>query len=233
MRSLFILIAGLSTGLLHAEDVRLIRCRFLCFGSGATPASLIVASDKGSDITCAVSDSQISPETVCPAKSDTIAFLSSADRKPVAVAKVAAPLNHVILIFVPAAKAPDALPWRVLVIEDSEKNFPDGGVFVANFYNKDIRMQIGDKTGLLHSGGEYGFPLPGKRDTFNMAPVVFQFQIDGQWRTANESMLRFLKGMRYLIFAYVDPASGRPRISTFNDVAPPPKPPTPMAPKKP
>jgi hypothetical protein len=57
-----------------------------------------------------------------------------------------------------------------------------------------------------------------------MAQVVFQFQQGDTWRTASESLLRFLPGMRYLILAYVDPASGRPRIATYQDFTPPPAP---------
>ncbi len=204
-------------GLLHAQDIRHISCRFLCFGCGKAPPAIISVSDKGADISCPISENMLSHEVVCNAQADTIAFISSADRKPAAVAKVSPTMNHVILIFVPGEKTPNALPWRVLVIEDSAKNFPDGGLFVANFFNNDIRMRIGDHTGLLHAGGQYGFPMPGGRNAFNMAPIVFQFQQNGQWRTASESMLRFLKGMRYLVFAYVDPASGRPRISTIQD----------------
>lgn len=213
----------------QAQDVRQVSCRFLCFGCGKTPPALVSVSDNGADVPCPVSDNSLSPVTVCAAKADTIAFLSSADRKPAAVAKVAPTMNRVILVFVPGDKTPDALPWRVLVIQDSPKNFPDGGLFVANFYNNDIRMRIGDHTGLLHASGQYGFPMPGGRNAFNMAPVVFQFQQGGQWRTASESMLRFLKGMRYLVFTYIDPASGRPRISTIQDNTPPSQ----AVPKKP
>ncbi len=64
------------------------------------------------------------------------------------------------------------------------------------------------------------FPLPERRDDFRMAPVVVQFEQDGKWRTASESMLRFLPSIRYLIFAYVDPVSKRPRISTYQDFTP-------------
>ena len=71
--------------------------------------------------------------------------------------------------------------------------------------------------------------LPTKRDAFNMAPVVFQFQQGENWRNASESMLRFLPGMHYLMFAFVEAASGRPRIVTFQDA----KPPTPAGPLTP
>jgi hypothetical protein len=126
----------------------------------------------------------------------------------------------VILVFVNGAKTPNALPWRVFVIEDSDKIFPDGGAFVANFHSGDIRFIIGENKIMLRPAGSHGFGLPKERDAFNMAPVVFQFQQEEEWITASESLLRFLPGMRYLIFAYVDPDSGRPQISTFQDVKP-------------
>ena len=143
----------------------------------------------------------------------------SADRKPAATAKIPNTGKAFILIFVPAPKAPDALPWRVFVIEDSPANFPDAGAFVANFHNQEIRFILGEKKLMLKSGGAHGFASPTKLDSFNMAPVSFEFQQNGTWRVAKESMLRFLPGMRYLFFAYVDPTSGRPRISTFRDLS--------------
>ena len=50
-----------------------------------------------------------------------------------------------------------------------------------------------------------------------MAPVIFQFRNKEKWRIGNESALRFLPGMRYLIFAYTDPRSQSPRINTYQD----------------
>jgi hypothetical protein len=52
-----------------------------------------------------------------------------------------------------------------------------------------------------------------------MAPVVIQVQKGDQWRTVNESSLRFLSGMRYLVFAFQDPVTGRLRIQTCQDLA--------------
>ena len=73
---------------------------------------------------------------------------------------------------------------------------------------------------MLHAGSFHGYSKPEEIDSFNMAPVVFEFQQGDKWHTANESALRFLRGMRYLIFAYVDPVSGRPRINTYQDIVP-------------
>ena len=224
MRTLLFSIAFLFPAILHAQEGRPVACRFLSFGGTGQDTAAIAISDKGGEIRCPLSSSQLSGKIVCSAKNNSIGFISPADRKPLATATIPAGVNAALLVFVQAPKkadAPaDAPSWRVMVIEDSPKNFPDGGVFVANFYRNDIRFVIGEHKGMLHSAGSSGYAMPKERDDFNMSPVIFEFEQDGKWRIANESSLRFLPGMRYLVFAYVDPASGRPRINTYQDIAP-------------
>ena len=220
-------IVGHSVG--QAQDLKKVSCRFLSLDRDAPPPPLLNIADKG-DVACAVTTDSLSPPTVCYAKGGVISFVAAADHKPAATATVPANVSAAMLIFIPAAKDPknpNALAWRVFVIEDSVKNFPDGGVFVANFHNQDIRFSIGGGKFMLHSAGCHGFPMPAQLNNFNMAPVVFEFMQKDKWETARETMLRFLPGMRYLMFAYLDPASERPRIVTYRDfetgkVAPPP-----------
>jgi hypothetical protein len=201
----------------NAQEFKKISCRFLCLDAANPTPPLLNIGGKGVEIPCTIYTEELSPAVACMAKENTINFISTVDHKPAATAKIPDNGKALILIFVAAAKAPDALPWRVFVIDDSPANFPDAGAFVANFHNKDIRFVLGEKKLMLHSGGSHGFASPTKLDSFNMAPVSFEFEQDGTWRVAKESMLRFLPGMRYLFFAYVDPTSGRPRISTFRD----------------
>lgn len=220
MRALLITLVFLLPVPGYAQDSRLVSCRFLSFGSTGDPPPAITLSDKGAETTCPLSSTQLSAEITCSAKANSIAFLSSADRKPMATATIPAEVKAAILIFVQAPKTPEATEppaWRVLVIEDSPKNFPDGGAFIANFYNKDIRFIIGEHKSLLHAAGSHGYAKPENLDSFNMAPVTFEFLNEEKWHIANESALRFLPGMRYLIFAFVDPISGRPRINTYQD----------------
>ncbi len=226
MRKLLIPLVLLLPALVQAQDEgRPVRCRFIGFGGTGEEISAIAISDKGTEITCPLSTSQLSPQIICSAKNNVIPFFSSGDKKPLATASIPAGVNAALLVFVQVpkkAEAPaDASPWRIMVIEDSPKNFPDGGAFIANFYANDIRFVVGEHKGMLHAGGSHGYAMPAERDSFNMAPVIFEFVQGDKWRTANESSLRFLPGMRYLIFAYVDPASGRPRINTYQDFPPP------------
>ena len=227
MRRLCFCLFLLCSVICSAQDFKKISCRFLCLNRAAPTPPLLNVADKGVEVACTIPTETPSAPIFCYANGTSISFLSASDRKPAATATIPANVNACILVFVDAAKAPNTLPWRVFVIEDTARNFPDGGAFVANFHTQDIRFVIGEnKPIMLHSAGYQGVARPEKRDAFNMAPVAFQFQQNDTWRTASESMLRFLPGMRYLIFAYVDPASGRPRISTYQDFAAAAKPPT-------
>lgn len=209
--------------LLSAQESRQIQCRFLSFGGMENPPAVIAAAEKGTETTCPLSSSQISAKVACFAVGNKIPFLSAADRKPLATAAIPPGVNSALLVFIqaPGGSEADAPAWKILVIEDTPKSFPYGGAFVANFYSNDIRFVIGEHKGMLHAGDLHGYAMPEERDSFNMAPVVVEFLQGEKWRIANESALRFLPGMRYLIFAYVDPISGRPRISTYQDFAPP------------
>lgn len=226
MRIILFSLVLLLPALLQAQDGRPIRCRFLSFGGTGQGTTAIALTEKGAEISCPLSSSQLSPPIICYSKNNSIPFISPGDRKPLATAAIPAGVGAALLVFVQVPKKADdptdSTSWRIMVIEDSPKNFPDGGAFVANFYRNDIRFVIGEHKGMLHAASSFGYAMPKERDDFNMAPVIFEFVQDDKWHTANESSLRFLPGMRYLIFAYVDPVSGRPRINTYQDFAPPP-----------
>ncbi len=205
-------------------DARSVSCRLLSFGAKENSTPMLALSDKGDEIPCVLSSGTLSEPIVFFADNGRIRFFSPGEREPTATATIPSSVSNALLIFVKTAtSAENTLPWRILVVEDSAKNFPDGGAFIANFYNKNIRFVVGEHKGMLNPAGNHGYPLPTKRDEFNMAPVIFEFLQDDKWRTASESSLRFLPGMRYLIIAYVDPASGRPRIRTFQDFASAPR----------
>jgi hypothetical protein len=217
MRALRLFLTLLLSGSAFAQDEGKVTCRFLALDGSKPPPPLVHLAADGAVVPCAVPANTLSPEIVCTLKDRALHFLAAEGRKPAATANIPAGLKRAILVFVAADPKAAGLPWRVFVVEDSPKNFPEGGAFVANFHRQDIRFVIGENKTLLKPGGSHGFPRPEKRDDFNMAPLVFQFQQKDDWTTASESMLRFAPGIRYLIFAYVDPASGRPRISTYQD----------------
>ncbi len=223
MRALFFsLILSLPT-FVRGDDARPVNCRFLCFGLADSPGSVITLTEKGAEIPCALPVGEISKKVICYSKDGTIPFFSAADKTPAATATVPAGMNAALLVFVPIPKKADesakpSAAWHVFVIEDSPGNFPDGGAFIANFFNNDIRFIIGEHKGMLHAAGFHGYAMPTERNAFNMAPVIFELFQDEKWNVASESAMRFLPGIRYLIFAYADPLSGRPRISIIHDI---------------
>lgn len=220
MRALLTLVVSCITFAATAQEARKVECRFLAFGSNEDGTALTTGAD-GVVITCPLPTTQLSKKFICAPQGNQMVFLNPADRKPLATANIPAQIRSALLVFVKLAAKPDAANWKVFVIEDTPKNFPDGGAYVANFCTNDIRFVIGEHKGMLHAAGAYGYAMPKERDTFNMAPVIFEFLNGDKWRIANESSLRFLPGMRYLIFAYVDPVSGRPKINTYQDMAEP------------
>lgn len=225
IRHLAIALAGLllpSAAIAQAAPpLRQIDCRFLCLPGTPKPPPLVNPGDARHEAAVDVPVNVLSPVIRCFADRGTIRFLAADDRRPVASAAIAAGVNAAVLVFLPAPAAAGSPPaWRVLVIEDSPAKFPDAGAHVANLYDGEIRFVIGEHRNLLPRGGSHGFRRPQQRDPFNMAPVIVQFQEGESWRTASESTLRFTPGSRFLILAYVDPASGRPRVATFPDIRP-------------
>ncbi|MCF7733628.1 MAG: hypothetical protein K9N23_18205 [Akkermansiaceae bacterium] len=212
----------------HAQDgSRPVSCRLLCMEGAPPPAAMLCQGVKGVEVACEAPANTPSPAIVCYAVRNQLKFSSRADHQPVATATIPATAKSVILLFIPSTQAPPALPWRVYVIDDTPKNFPDGGAFVANFYSQNIRFIIGEHKIILKPASSHGLAMPKQRDDFNMAAVAFEFQQEKRWRSVSESLLRFLPDMRYLVIAYVDPASGRPRLFVSTDVKAAPAAPAP------
>lgn len=202
------------------QEARNVECRFLLFPPGEELDSVIARAPESEDVSCPVSSSDFSAPLSLPVINNRIAFFSTDGKTPLATAIVPSTATSAIVILLksPVAAAQAAPTWKALVIDDNKKNFPKGGAYVCNLFSGDIRFVIGEHRGILKPGGIHGYQMPEKRDDFNMAPVIVQFFLEDKWIIANESGLRFLPQIRYLIFAFVDPASGRPRIMTFRDL---------------
>ncbi|KAB2641074.1 MAG: hypothetical protein DVB26_05500 [Verrucomicrobia bacterium] len=220
MRLLCFCLLILCSVISHGQDARKVSCRFVYLGGTGPPPPLLNVLDKGTEVTCSIPTHTFSEPVVCCAKGNVISLVSSDQRRPMAAARIPESVTAAILVLMPAEQPAAPAPWRVLVIEDSVKNFPDGGGFVVNLYSQDIRCTIGEKTLILKAGSDHGFARPTTRDAFNMAPVIFQFQQNDSWRTASETLLRFVPGMRSLMFADLNPVSARLSITTFQDFMP-------------
>ncbi|MEM1085184.1 MAG: hypothetical protein AAGI48_13815 [Verrucomicrobiota bacterium] len=207
-----------ATGVAQEEKGKPITCRFISLGNDRPP-ELLNIGDKDFEAKVKMRAGLISQEVQCMMMGNKLSFISADDRKPAAEAAIPDGIGEAILVFARAPKGgKNKLPWRIFVIEDSPKKFPNGGAHVANFHGGNLRFVIGEQKLGLKAGGSRGVDRPEKRDDFNMAPVIFQFEgKDGKWTTASETRLRFAPGLRYLMLAYVDPQTGRPRITPVKD----------------
>ena len=218
IRYLVIILLLMNQALVDAQEFRKVTCRFLALLAESPPPALLNVGEGDVEVACAVNTDVPSPETKCYALGNTISFIGVSDRKLIAKATLPPSGNAFILLLLPGPKSEVVPSWRIYVIEDSAKSFPDGGAYVVNLYKQNIRFVIGEHKIVLNPGDSYGVVMPGKLDDFNMAPVVFEFQQEENWKLAKETSLRFLPGSRYMMFAYLDPATNQPRITTCRDV---------------
>ncbi len=200
---------------------RKVDCRFIGFG-GKAESFVYTTAASGNVEKCKLSILQISPTVTCSSVNGQITFFSTPDKKTrSAVANIPETVNKCVLVFVPSKAAtpdPAALAWRVLVIEDSPKNFQDGGALIVNFYSKDIQFSIGEHKGLMKPAGMKSLTMPTLRNPFNMSAVAFKFNEGNKWVLASENSLRFVPNIRYLMFTYSDEISGRATLRVVSDI---------------
>ncbi len=174
---------------------------------------------KDAEIPCEATAGAFSPEVEVPMSGGTIRFVSVADRKPVAIAKIPPNMRKVILMFIGSGKGATGLPWKVFVIEDSLKVIPDSGAFVANLMKSDVLVTFGESKWVIKSGSVHSSDAPKELTNFNMAPVVFQIKEGEGLLNVSRTMMPFNEGIRYLFFAYTD-SNGRPRMTPYQDSTP-------------
>lgn len=196
--------------------------RLVCFDEATPLSALVAGSEKGEKINVTISSNSFSAPILWEDGLKTISFYSAKDSLFVATATLPAKIKSAILVLSPSPKDQNTSPWKITVIDDSPKNFEDGGALVANFFTNDVRFIIGDETLTLKPGESRNIPKPKVRDDFNMALVASQFQKGEAWVNTSENMLRFLPGSRYVIMAYSDPNSANPRILSMQDNKPSP-----------
>ena len=211
----FILAFLLLPILAHAQESRTISCRFLGFQTKDEPEPLICVAE-GIEVKCPFGTSGMSDPLKLTAVDGVLAFIDSKNRKPACSVSIAPSIHQALIIIMPNPQDPEK-PWRGFAIEDSEKKFPTGGALVVNLHTSNIRFVIGEHKYMLKPGDQHGVAMPKQRDDFNMATVAFEFSHNDQWAVASESRQRFTEGLRYLILTYTDPASQRPRLSTYQD----------------
>ncbi len=197
------------------SEPREVACRFMYFGAEGAPPTILASSPDGVHVPCMTPTAAFSQLKKYLIENNTLRLVTE-DKKTLTNVAIRPNSDSVFIIIVQTAKEPVVTCQTILVDDDKEK-FPEGGAYVVNFNQGDIRFIIGEHKGTLKRAMFNGYEMPKNRDDYNMAPVKFWLENKGSWNVANESMLRFLPGIRYMFIAYVDPMTKRPTLRTLTD----------------
>lgn len=213
---------GLSV-FLSAQEKQSIECRFIALDQ--KPAPLVNKADEGQETPIEVLSSQISKPINCVAIDGRLSFLDKNTGKPVASLAVPKKLKKAILVFIKNPKK-EGEDWKIFPFENTPEAYPPGGARVINLHGSEIRVLLGKKGKTLKRFESAPFTRPEERDKFNMARVTFQFKNKKEeWVTVENTGYRFVPPRRFLIFAYLDPNTKRPRVKSLGDIPPPAEPP--------
>lgn len=202
-----------------AQEISEISCRFFTLEGAKLPPPLLIVSKGGNEVPCEVFPGRFSDPVKFTYEGDTVQFLAASGRTPVATAKFPKNIKNAILMFIDGGGAAGDLQWKVYVIEDSLKNLPPGGAFIANFNPFDIRFIMGEHKVILNGGTTHSVNRPTQIDNFSMGEVKFQTKDGENWKLIKDTTYHFAPGIRYLIFCYTEP-SGQRRVVPYRDSVP-------------
>ena len=135
-------------------------------------------------------------------------------------ASVALPadLKQAIIVVMPspAGKKP---AYRLLVIDDSVKAFPNGESKILSLVGVETAIQAGEHKLPIQPGKITALPAVKKVNEFNMAQTDFYYQKDGEWLVFAERQLQFIDACRRLFIIHATPGALQPTISTIVDTS--------------
>ena len=136
-----------------------------------------------------------------------------------ASAKMPSGTRKVIAVVTPAPAGAKP-PYRMVLIDDSKKGFPDGESRVLSLVPVETAVEAGEHKLQLQPGKVTRIPAVKKHDEFNMAPTNFYYKEGSSWVPFTERKLQFLDVFRRVFVVYVTPGSTQPFVRTVVDTAP-------------
>jgi hypothetical protein len=130
--------------------------------------------------------------------------------------KVPPGLKRAVVVVLPAptGKKP---AYRMLLIDDSEKAFPQGDSRALSLINVETAIQAGEHKLPVKPGSIANVPAVRKVDEFNMAQTNFYYQQDGSWVAFAERQLQFLDATRRIFIIHATPGAHQPTVTTIVD----------------
>lgn len=120
----------------------------------------------------------------------------------------------VVVVPEPAGSSP---AYRMELIDDSAKAFPEGESRVLSLVPMETTLEAGEHKITLPAGGITRVPPVKKVDEFNMAQTDFSFQQSGSSVAFSQRQLQFLDACRRLFIIHVTPSALQPHVTTIVD----------------
>jgi hypothetical protein len=120
----------------------------------------------------------------------------------------------VVVLPAPAGMKP---AYRMLLIDDSEKAFPNGESRALSLIKVETAIQAGEHKLPVKPGAITAVPSVRKVDEFNMAQTNFYYEQDGTWVAFAERQLQFLDACRRIFIIHATPGAIQPTITTIVD----------------
>lgn len=133
-------------------------------------------------------------------------------------------LKQAVVVVLPAPPG-GKTAYRMLLIDDSKKAFPNGESRALSLINVESAIQAGEHKLPVKPGKITAVPPVKKVDEFNMAQTNFYYQQGGSWVAFAERQLQFLDASRRIFIIHATPGALQPTVTTIVDTLPsaPPK----------
>ena len=120
----------------------------------------------------------------------------------------------VVVLPAPAGSKP---AYRMVLIDDSAKAFPQGESRVLPLVGVETAIQAGEHRLPVHPGVITKVPPVTKVDEFHMAQTNFYYQQGELWVPFTERQLQYLDASRRLFIIHATPGALQPTITTIVD----------------
>ena len=141
----------------------------------------------------------------------------NAEKESVAHVKVPARWQRVLFVFFPQKKgAKDS--YRILVLDDSKKEFPSGSIQCCNLSSQTVRLTLEKKIFDLKPGSRRVIQNPPVNAANHTAMYAYVKKGD-EWQRIGACLWPHPGRKRVLQFFYLDPVSKRVQLSGIKDVS--------------
>jgi hypothetical protein len=208
-----------------AQETRKVKLRTLCFEHVADIRKVLLVGADDKTVEVDLFTSGFSDEIEATLSGGDLRFAiqqagtdGASTLKTVASGKAAAGTRQ-LAIFLPGTA--DGVPYRLMVIDDSEEKFPLGTTLSFNFAPVAVRFAIGEHSQDLKPGGRALIPLARKVNDMNQCNVVISFaDKTNQWVPVNNTRWLSLPQERALAIAYIHPVSKQPTVNSYRETPP-------------